>query len=131
MFTGSAIPIDSVDHEPRMARFYRTMATFGRIIRFDTRGTGLSGHLTTEAKLGVGEWAEDVLAVMDAVDSEKAVIFAPAMTAATAIYLAVHHPERVDGLIIVNGSSRALWAEDYPWGAPPDILNTLIDVGLR
>ena len=33
-----------------------------------------------------------------------------------AIWLAAHHPERVSSLVVVNGTARVGWAEDYPVG---------------
>ena len=42
LFTGAIIPIECMDEEPSMARFQRRLASFGRLIRFDQRGVGLS-----------------------------------------------------------------------------------------
>ncbi|HXL59501.1 MAG TPA: alpha/beta hydrolase, partial [Mycobacterium sp.] len=42
---GPFIPIDSIDAEPSMYRFYRRLASFARVIRFDQRGMGLSSRL--------------------------------------------------------------------------------------
>src|SRR4026208_1298202 len=59
--------------EPRSAHFMESLASFTRLIRFDKRGTGLSdrpgGLPDLETRM------DDVRAVMDAVGSERAVLF--------------------------------------------------------
>ena len=42
---GPFIPIDSIDNEPSMYRFYRRLASFSRVIRFDQRGMGMSSRI--------------------------------------------------------------------------------------
>jgi class 3 adenylate cyclase/pimeloyl-ACP methyl ester carboxylesterase len=62
-------------------------------------------------------WAEDVVAVMDAVGSERATIFGSGFTAMSALFLAGDRPERVASLVIVNGSARVLRASGYEIGS--------------
>jgi pimeloyl-ACP methyl ester carboxylesterase len=54
---------------------------------------------------GIEEFAADALAVMDAVGFDRAAILAEGMDGATAVWLAVHCPERVNGLILCGASS--------------------------
>ena len=42
---GPFIPIDSIDSEPSMFRFYRRLSSFCRVIRFDHRGLGMSSRI--------------------------------------------------------------------------------------
>jgi len=65
--------------------------------------------------------------VLDAVGSERAAIFAPFLHTAAGFTLAVAHPERVSGLVIVSGSARVMQAPDYPCGLPEE----LADAGRR
>lgn len=113
---GPPIPIDSIDDEPSMFRFHRRLASFSRLIRFDQRGQGSSSRAPLDA-IGPGYWAQDALAVLDAVGSEQATIFASTYFVASALVLAAEHPERVRSLVIVNGAARTLWAPDYIFGA--------------
>jgi class 3 adenylate cyclase len=113
---GPFIPIDSIDAEPAMYRFFRRLSSFCRLIRFDHRGMGMSSRIGAD-KITPACWAEDVVAVMDAVGSERATIFGSGFTAMSALFLAADRPERVANLVIVNGSARALWAPDYEAGA--------------
>jgi pimeloyl-ACP methyl ester carboxylesterase len=114
---GPSIPIDSIDDEPSMYRFHRRLASFSRVMRFDQRGIGLSSRLPSMDVIGPKFWAEDAIAVLDAVGCEQATIFAPSYTATSGLVLAADFPERVRSLIVVNGAARALWAPDYPIGA--------------
>jgi class 3 adenylate cyclase/pimeloyl-ACP methyl ester carboxylesterase len=116
-----SIPIDSVDDQPSMYRFHRRLASFGRLIRYDQRGLGLSSRLPSNDVISPAFWAEDVIAVMDAVGSEQATVFAPTWAAPTGITVAITHPERVRNLVLVNGAARALWADDYQVGAKPTL----------
>jgi class 3 adenylate cyclase len=127
---GPMIPIDSIDAEPALYRFHRRLASFTRVIRFDQRGTGLSSHVPSSGPLGPIRWAEDALAVMDAVGSEKAAIFGSGLTAMSGFVLAADHPERVRSLVIVNGAARVLWAPDYEPGARVDAGNPFTTVAL-
>jgi len=114
---GPSIPIDSVDDQPSMYRFHRRLASFSRVIRFDQRGIGSSSRVPSWDVIGPKFWAEDALAVLDAVGCEHATVFAPSFTAASGLVLAADHPERVRSLVVVNGAARTLWAPDYPVGA--------------
>jgi class 3 adenylate cyclase len=119
MMPGPFIPIDSIDSEPSMYRFYRRLASFCRLIRFDHRGMGMSSRIGAD-KITPACWAEDVVAVMDAVGCERATVIGSGFTAMSALFLAGDRPERVDNLVILNGSAKALQAPDYAQGRAPD-----------
>src|SRR5271168_2060714 len=114
---GPLIPIDTIDAEPSMYRFHRRLTSFSRVIRLDLRGIGLSSRVPSLDVLGPKFWAEDAIAVMDAVGSTQASILAPSYNAMIGLTLAADHPERVRSLVVVNGAARVLRAPDYPIGA--------------
>jgi class 3 adenylate cyclase len=128
---GPSIPIDSIDDNPSMYRFHRRLASFSRVIRFDQRGIGLSSGVPSMDVIGPRFWAEDAIAVMDAVGCEQATIFAPSFSSTSGIILAADYPERVRSLVIVNGAARALWAPDYPFGAEVDISEPFMTVAME
>jgi class 3 adenylate cyclase len=111
------IPIDCIDIEPSMHRFHRRLASFGRVIRFDLRGMGLSSLVPSLDLLGPKFWAEDAISVMDAVGCEQASILAPGYNSMAGLVLAADQPERVRSLVVINGTARMIWAPDYPVGA--------------
>ncbi|SON59616.1 Pimeloyl-[acyl-carrier protein] methyl ester esterase [Mycobacterium simulans] len=126
---GPSIPIDTIDAEPSMYRFYQRLAAFSRVIRFDHRGVGLSSPVPSVDILGPTFWAEDAIAVMDAAGSAQAAIFATGFTATTALVFAAKYPERVRSLVIVGGSARTLWAPDYEIGVEAEIADPYLTVG--
>ena len=88
---GPFIPIGSIDDEPSMYRFHRRLASFCRVIRFDHRGIGLSSRVPSMNLMGPKFWAEDAIAVMDAVGCEQATIFAPSFHAMNGMILAADY----------------------------------------
>ena len=122
LFTGFSIPIDCMDDEPTMARFQRRLTSFSRVIRFDTRGVGLSDRGSVADPPTSTEWADNALAVLDAIGSEQVTVFAPYGGSAAGITLSATRPDRVRGLIVVNGTARAVWAPDYPAGIPEELV---------
>jgi class 3 adenylate cyclase len=115
---GPLIPFDAIEAEPGLYRFHRRLSSFSRVVRFDQRGLGLSSRAPLDA-VGPRFWAEDAIAVMDAVGCGQAALFTSGVTAMTGLVLAAEHPERVRSLVIVNGASRLMWAPDYPIGTDP------------
>jgi len=118
LYTGAAVPIDCVDDEPSMARFQRRLASFGRLLRFDTRGTGLSDRGSPLHPPTPEQWVDDGLAVLDAVGSERAAVLAPWAHSQVGLLLAAAHHDRVAQLVVINGRARTTWAPDYPMGYP-------------
>jgi pimeloyl-ACP methyl ester carboxylesterase len=105
--------------------FVRSLASFSRLIRFDRRGSGASdpvahGHFPTWE-----EWNTDLLAVLDAVGSRSAAIYAEAEAGPMALMFAASHPERVSGLVLSNTAARYAVAEDYPIGMSAESVEAL------
>jgi pimeloyl-ACP methyl ester carboxylesterase len=128
---GPSIPIDCIDAEPAMARFHRRLAAFCRVIRFDQRGIGLSSRVPSMQAMGPGYWAQDAIAVLDAVGSEQATVVAPGFSSMTGIVLAADFGERVRSLILINGAARVMWAPDYPLGAEVSVAEPFINLAVE
>ncbi|OBH08643.1 adenylate/guanylate cyclase domain-containing protein [Mycobacterium sp. E3247] len=128
---GPLIPIDCVDLEPSMYRFHRRLASFCRVIRFDQRGIGLSSRVASLDMLGPESWAQDAIAVMNAVGCERATIFAPGFTSLAGVVLATDHADRVTSLVIANGAARTLRGPDYPIGSDLDDADRFTTVGME
>jgi len=99
-----------------VADFQDRLASFSRLITFDRRGMGASDGVPRGAVPTWEEWAEDVAAVMDATQSERATIFAAIDSGPMAMLFAAMHPDRVSGLVLLNTGARFLVADDYPIG---------------
>ena len=89
------------------------LAESGRVLLFDKRGSGLSDPVrqvpTLETRM------DDIRAVMDAVDSERAVLWAAQEGTRIALMFAATYPERTSALVLYDPTARGLWAPDYPW----------------
>ena len=105
---------------PSFAREARALAELGRLIQFDARGTGLSDGLRGDRLPSLEERLDDVIAVMDAVRSERAVMVAFADGGPLCCLFAATHPGRTKALILNNTAPRIAWAPDYPWGMTPE-----------
>lgn len=106
--------------EPRFARFVERLATFGRVILFDKRGTGMSDPAPATSYPSLDERMEDLASVLDAVGSRRAILVGSAIGGRLSALFAAAHPERVAALITIGSSARGSWAPDYPWAPAPE-----------
>jgi pimeloyl-ACP methyl ester carboxylesterase len=104
--------------EPSLARFYRRLASFSRLILFDKRGTGLSDQTTELPTLE--QRMDDVRAVMEAVGSERAVVFGMSEGGNMALLFAATYPERTVALVTFSVFAKRVWSPEYPWAPTPD-----------
>jgi pimeloyl-ACP methyl ester carboxylesterase len=115
---GFASHLDVEWDNPAIARFFRELASFSRLIRFDKRGLGLSDR--NVAPVPLEERMDDVRAVLDAVGSERAVLMGFSEGAPMSILFAATYPERTRALVLYGGMARATEAPGYPWGPSLD-----------
>jgi class 3 adenylate cyclase len=120
--------VDLVWEDPVLATFLERLASFGRLILFDRRGTGASDAVPDTAMPTWEEWAEDVRAVLDAAGSERAVVLAETDGGPAGLLFTATHPERVSGLILANTTARRLRADDYPIGIAPETVDNLVEM---
>jgi class 3 adenylate cyclase/pimeloyl-ACP methyl ester carboxylesterase len=113
---------------PETADYLERLASFSRLIFFDRRGTGASDGIARNAIPTWEEWTEDVIAVLDAVGSERAAILASLDAGPIAMMFAAMHPERVSSLILLNASARPSFSEDYPIGLSPEDVETFVSL---
>ena len=100
--------------DPSYSRFLLQLASFSRLILFDKRGTGLSDRISGIPTLE--ERMDDVRAVMDAVDSQRAALFGTSEGGPMSVLFAATYPERASALVLYGSIARGAWAPDYPWG---------------
>ena len=101
---------------PKLASFYRRLASLGRLILFDKRGTGLSDRVSPERLPDLETRMDDVRAVMDAVGSERALVLGVSEGGAMSALFAATYPERTIGLVLIGAFARMMHAPDYPIG---------------
>jgi class 3 adenylate cyclase/pimeloyl-ACP methyl ester carboxylesterase len=114
--------ISHVEHfweDPGVARFLRRMASFSRLIFFDKRGTGMSDRVPDTQLPTLEQRMDDVRAVMDAVGSNHAALFALSDAGAMATLFAATYPDRTTALILYGCFAAAAKDPEYPWGQTP------------
>ena len=105
---------------PAHARWLERLASFGRVIMWDKRGTGLSERVPADRLPTLEERMDDMRVVMDAVGSERAAVLGISEGASLSAVFAATHPDRVTSLILIGGFARMLRDDDYEWGATPE-----------
>ena len=101
---------------PNLAAFYRRLASLGRLILFDKRGTGLSDRVSPEHLPDLETRMDDVRAVLDAVDSRRAIVLGISEGGSMSTLFAATHPERTLGLVLMGTFAKMMHAPDYPIG---------------
>jgi pimeloyl-ACP methyl ester carboxylesterase len=96
--------VELVWENPPLAKFLDGLASLGRLLLFDKRGTGMSdrvvGSPTLETRM------DDIRAVMDAVESEKVVLIGYYDGGALAVLFAATYPERTSALVLFHALPR-------------------------
>jgi class 3 adenylate cyclase len=83
------------------------------LIWFDKRGMGLSDRVQVGT---LDERMDDVRAVMDAVDSPRALILGESEGGPLAMLFAAAHPQRTAGLLLAGAEVKEKVSDDWPWG---------------
>ncbi len=111
--------VDGRWEEPRFAAMLNRIATMGRLIVFDKRGSGASDPLAA-AQPTWEDWADDISAVLQAADSERATVIGVGDSGPLAMLFAATQPQRVTSLVLINTGARLVQGPDYPWGLSGD-----------
>jgi class 3 adenylate cyclase/pimeloyl-ACP methyl ester carboxylesterase len=103
--------------QPLLVSQLESFAAMARVLMLDKRGTGLSDGFreppTLETRM------DDLRAVMDAAESERAVLWSGQEGARLALLFAATYPERTAGLVLYDPLATSRRDDDYPW-APTD-----------
>ncbi|MGH2573873.1 MAG: adenylate/guanylate cyclase domain-containing protein [Actinomycetota bacterium] len=101
--------------EPNLARFLGRLASFSRLVLFDKRGTGLSDRVSLEQLPTMEQRMDDVRAVMDAAESERAALFGISEGGPMSILFAATYPDRTVALVTCGTYAKRIWSPEYPW----------------
>jgi class 3 adenylate cyclase len=103
--------------EPQIMAGLQRIASFGRLIMWDRRGSGMSDPVVGVPTLE--EQIDDVLAVMEANRVERAAIFGTLEGGTLATTFAATHPDRCSALVLYATFARTTPTEGYDW--PPTL----------
>lgn len=109
--------IDLMWECPELAYFFKQLSNVVRLILFDKRGTGLSDRMVELST--IEERMDDIRAVMDAAQSERAILFGHSEGGSVSALFAATYPNRTIALISFGIFAKRRYCKDYPW-APTD-----------
>lgn len=93
-------------HElPGYTAFLRRLSNFAEVVTFDKRGQGLSDRMSGAPSLE--QRMDDVRAIMDAINSPRAVLLGFSEGCPMSLLFAATYPDRVSHLILFGGFARA------------------------
>lgn len=105
------LPTWSLIHSRQWKMQIPYLARHCRVVAFDGRGNGRSDRPGEPAAYGEREFAADALTVLNATETERAVIIGFSLGGQRGLVLAAEHPERVDGAVFIGAS--------FPGGGSP------------
>ena len=93
------VPTWSIVHSRHWKGQIPYLARHGRVVTFDPRGNGRSDRPTVSEAYAQREMAADIVTVMDATSTDRAVLVTRSDGAGRGLIVAAEHPERVEGLV--------------------------------
>jgi pimeloyl-ACP methyl ester carboxylesterase len=111
---GWAMPFEALGWSPYLRALRDGLASVGRLVLFDKRGTGLSDR---DAKIPtLEERSSDLMTVLDAVGSRRVLVVGVSEGGPLALQIAARHARRVTGLLLIGAFARMARADDHPEG---------------
>jgi class 3 adenylate cyclase len=121
--------VEAVWDFPDFARLLRRLASFGRLIHFDRRGTGLSDPVPLDRLPDFDTQVEDVVAVLDAAGSDRPAIVGTNDGTLVAILLAAAHPERCESLVLFAPTAKHELEGGPSIESVEDVVNMIMNAG--
>ena len=92
--------LELVWSNPLFAQFLNRLSSFSRLIIIDRRGAGLSDRLSPEDLPPLEDLADDVTAVLDTVNSDRAALLGSSDCGSLCAMFAASHPDRTSALVL-------------------------------
>jgi pimeloyl-ACP methyl ester carboxylesterase/predicted glycosyltransferase len=96
------LPTWSIIHSRQWKMQIPYLSRHCRVITFDGRGNGRSDRPAEPEAYAESEFAADAIAIMDATQTERAIIVGFSMGGQRALLLAANHPERVEAAVFIG-----------------------------
>jgi class 3 adenylate cyclase len=119
--------LDVMWEEPSLAAYLGRLASFGRVVCFDKRGSGVSDPVSLAAPPTLEQWMDDAVAALDASRIADVAVIGDTEGGPMAVLLAATYPERVRALVLVNSFARWQRSDDYPIGMPAGTTAKLVE----
>lgn len=112
------------------ARAVERLASLGRLVMTDTRGSGSSDPAPLGDPASFEHAVDDMRTVLDAVRSDSAFLIGHTNAAMLACLFAATHPERTAGLVLAGGMPSYLDHGDG-LGFPPEFRDEILEYAVR
>lgn len=122
---GGTITASAIFDEPRCARFMREIATFSMRIMIDRRGMGYSDPLPSGSAPTLDEQVGDLVAVLDHLGVDRAILAGNAWDSQAMVQMAVSHPHRVTGLVLTSTTPCPGAVPGWDGGVPMEVIEQL------
>lgn len=99
--------VDVILEDPSTLRYLKRLASFSRVVLFDSRGSGLSDARPADGRPLVEHWCEDLLSVLDAVGAPAPALMGYNDAGPLLLSFVDAHPERCSRLILFNSTARS------------------------
>lgn len=120
---GWILPMRAMFQHPKTRGALEALSKIGRMITFDKRGTGLSDRV--KSLPSHEQRMDDLRVVLEACNSEQAIIVGFSEGGALAMLYAATYPERTRGLVLCGAFARMTKDHDYPYGYAPEEMDKL------
>ncbi len=110
-----------------MQGWIEAMTSLGRLIFFDQPGMGASDPVESGAPATLEQWADSIMAVLDALGSCEAVLVSGVGALAAGALFAATHPTRTAGLVVLEGYADPV-AERTGGPAPDEVLAAMVSM---
>jgi class 3 adenylate cyclase len=117
--------VEAVWDFPDYARFLRRLNSFGRVIHFDRRGTGLSDPVPLDRLPDLETQVGDAVAVLEQSGSGGAAVIGLNDGSLFAVLMAARHPRLVRSLVLFTMTGAHTLAAGFPMESIDDVLEMI------
>jgi class 3 adenylate cyclase/alpha-beta hydrolase superfamily lysophospholipase len=107
---------------PAIAAYLNRLGSFGRVIMYDQRGTGMSDPVALDALPTLEERMDEARIVLDDAGIEQAAVLGYEWGGQLAAMFAATYPDRSTALVLANTFVRATSTDDFPWAMPVEFV---------
>ncbi len=113
--------------EPSLVRYLKRLASIGRVIYFDKRGTGVSDPVPSGSLPTLEQWMDDARIVLNELNVTETLVIGDTEGGMMAMIFTCTYPKRVSSLVLINTTSCWLKHDDYPFGMPLETATQVAD----
>lgn len=124
---GMFASVESIVESPGAVQLISRLAEIRRVVLFDYRTTGLSDTFSDDREPAVGDWVDDIAAIIDATGRRSVDLFGIGTAAPSVIAAASAMPDRVRTLMLISGCPKLIRGADYPEGMDPEVFKAWND----